>query len=252
MKYKDHRINPDSNLKPAFKKANTSSLPVLIDCPQCHSFISEEDLDKKNKLAKCNHCNHVFSYDDQDYWDPFGLPMVTQPEGLEVLRLPTFMEIKIDHYRTSRQSFWPLLLMTIFWNGILSIFIFNGLSSGNYTTLLFTSVHLLVGLFLIGNVLGTIFNHTDIYVDQQQICISIGPITLRQKRKCFAVENITQLLVKRTESVNTKGQRKISHSLLAKTNNGKTYTLLEYLDHKTLVFLEKEIEYYLKIEDMPQ
>ena len=235
----------------SLEKLDLDQTPVLIDCPQCHSFISTADINQNNKIAKCSHCNHIFSYDDQDYWDPFGLPTATQPAGLEVLRLPNFMEIKIQHFQTSNQNFWSLLFFTIIWNIFLLVFVFAGISSGEYMVLAFTSVHLMVGLGLIFNVFSKLFNYTRVYIDDKQLCINTGPLNFFKKSQCFDVADIKQLFVRTTEHRNSKGHKVINHALLTQNEDGTSTLLINNLDQKTLYYLEKEIERYLKIVDRP-
>lgn len=230
-------------------KAIPKELPILIDCPECHSFISEHDINQEKKIAKCIHCNYVFSYVDETYWDPFGLPTATQPGGLELLRLPSFMEIKIDHYHTNRGDFWGLLFFTIIWNLFLLIIVFSGIPEQGYAILAFTSIHFLAGLGLIWIVLGRLFNKTLVHLDHHQLYVSTGPFRVFKRRQCFDVANMDQFYVVSHNSYDSKGRKSTHYSLQAHFADGTSIKILADLDPKTLYYLEKEIERYLNIED---
>ena len=110
--------------------------------------------------------------------------------------------------------------------------------------LAFTSVHLMVGLGLIFNVFSKLFNYTRVYIDDKQLCINTGPLNFFKKSQCFDVADIKQLFVRTTEHRNSKGHK-------VKNEDGTSTLLINNLDQKTLYYLEKEIERYLKIVDRP-
>ncbi len=231
--------------KPAVKHKEQ---PLLLDCPQCHSFISEDQINTKNKVAKCAHCDHVFSYEEEGYWDPFGLPTSTQPDGIEMLKLPSFLEFLI---RPSKAIFNNLFLIffTFAWNAIIGIFIYNVLTSGAWTNLPFVAIHFAFGLVLLWNILGQIFNRSRIYIDENELCVSTKPFKLGQREKCVPVSDINELTVKLKPSKGKNGQVTSSYQLLANTYDRKKISLIEGLDRNTMKYLEKEIEAYLGIEN---
>lgn len=221
---------------------------ILLDCPHCHSFISEKNLDASKKIAKCSYCDHVFSFDKEGYWDPFGLPTETQPLGLEMLRLPSFLEFKIDHYRTNT-GIWPLIGFTFIWNLLLLFFIVPLLLSKQFDQLPFISVHLLAGLFMMWKVFAALFNRSNVHIDSHNICLATKPFKILNRSKCIPTSEVKQLSVESIRTVNSKGHTQMNHVLFLHKQSGDKIKLLEALDVKTLYYLEKEIERFLEIED---
>ena len=220
--------------------------PILLDCPICHSFISEKDLLEDKKRAKCGHCDHVFSFEEDGYWDPFGLPTETQPAGLELLRLPSFLEFKVSH-RHSSKDIWPLIFFTLFWNIFIIAFVIGLLASGDIAEIPVISVHFIAGLFLLWKVFAKLFNETTIHIDKDQIRIETTPFKIWKRVVTIETDLVEKLYVKTNKRM-SKGRVKIDHSLHARLKNGDKIDLMNDLDQKTLFYLEKEIERYLKID----
>lgn len=235
-----------------YQKAEGDAVaPTLLDCPVCRSFISEKDLNKKTGIAKCNHCDHVFSYEEDGYWDPFGLPAETQPSGLEVLRLPSFTEMHIRHVSSkplADKGF--LIFFTLMWNVMLIPFIYNIIQSGELFPLAFISLHLFAGVSMLWNLLGTLFNQTSVEVSERALIVRTTPFVLPSKREVeIPASDLSQLYVSRSKT-KKKGPNSASGlSLYALTESGKKHLLLSGLDRRTLHFIEHEVERYLDIED---
>ena len=94
--------------------------PLLLDCPACHSFISQADINEDKSIASCGHCDHVFQLDDAQYWDPFGPPPSAQPDGIEVLRLRSMIELRIRHYQNvDKKELGFIGIFSLLWNAAL-------------------------------------------------------------------------------------------------------------------------------------
>ncbi len=236
-----------------YKKASEvkEKEPTLLDCPVCHSFLSSSDVNMEKGMAKCSHCNHVFSFEEDGYWDPFGLPTDTQPTGLEVLRLQSLLEIKLRHYSNKNKGgFGFIFLFTILWNAALLPFLYIIISSGQIHFLLFISIHLLAGLSMLWNVLGTIFNESIVEVTSHSLKVVTKPFPwFRRGNIEVSTSEIEQLYVSRTKSEKKTLSNDSGLSLYVLTKKGTRHLLLSGLDKKTLHYIEKEIEHYLKIED---
>ncbi len=222
---------------------------LLLDCPECNSFISAQDVDIEHGRAKCSHCDHVFSFEEAKQSDPIAPPDHTQPAGLDVLRLRSMLDIQIRHLHAfDNRGFGFVMFFTLLWNAALLPFLFYIFSSGQIYLLLFISMHLFAGIYLISDVLGKLFNKTSIEVDPRQIRVTTGPVVLPgQKEKILETSKIEQLFVTRT-----KGQRKpgvANFTLSALLKNGRKVALIKGLDRPTLRYVEQEVERYLKIED---
>lgn len=222
---------------------------TLLDCPQCASFISSVDINQKNKIAKCSHCDHVFSFVEDGYWDPFGIPGETMPAGLELLKLPSFLDIRINHYESRSGSIWPLMLFSGFWNIVLLVSVVVMFRTDTLASLPFISLHLLAGLYLLWQLFGTLFNKTSIHIDEQKLCMHTKPFKINS-RKCYHRKNIVQLDTYRMR-VKTKNGHTYKEVLSIRLNNGKNPVLLQGLDTNTLQHVEKEIEKYLGLVNVP-
>lgn len=236
-----------------YKEAIGSKIkdPMLLDCPVCHSFLSASDVNMEKGMAKCSHCDHVFSFEEDGYWDPFGLPTDTQPTGLEVLRLQSLLEIKLRHFSNKpKGGFGFVFLFTLLWNAALLPFLYTIIASGQIYFLLFISVHLIAGLSMLWNVLGTIFNESTIEVTRHSLKVITKPFAwFGRGIKEIPASDITQLYVSRTKNRNKTPNSDSGLSLYVQTKKGKHHLLLSGLDKKTLHYIEKEIEHYMKIED---
>ena len=226
-------------------------LPTLLDCPQCHSFISIQDINEEKNLAKCSHCNHVFSYETDSYWDPFGPPLETQPDGIDVLRLHSLLELRIKH-RKNTDRFGTLFTLgfSLIWNIMLLPFIFFIVTSGSWYLLLFISLHLFAGVSMLWSVLGNLFNRSTIEVDRNELSINTAPFAwFGQREKRILTHQIAQLYVAHSQTKRHGSGSKFS--LYVQLHSGRKTLLVNGLDKKTLHYLETQLENYIGIKDKP-
>ena len=224
--------------------------PLLLDCPQCHSFISGPDLNKEKGIAKCSHCNYVFSFDEAIENDPIGAPYEMYPESLEILKLDSLLEFKINHLKAREgKGLGFLIFFALMWNIMLLPFLFFIFSSGQWYLLLFISAHLFAGLYMIQDILSTLFNTTTVEVTRSDLTISTTPFALPgQREKVISSDTINQLFVKRGNL--KKPASTTRYNLYASLKNGKKILLVPSLNYETLKFLENEIEKYLGIKNI--
>ena len=223
--------------------------PTLLDCPQCHSFIASDHINEDKQIAKCGHCDHVFDYKTEGYWDPFGPPLETQPEGLEVLRLQSLLELRLKHrHHVDRLGTFSTLAFSLLWNIMLLPFIFFVITSGQWYILFFISLHLFVGASLLWHVLGNLFNETTIEVSSQNLILQTTPFAgIKSRKRIIPSDQIDQLFVSRSKSNRPKTGPNLA--LRVRLHSGKTIELVTGLDKKTLQFLERQVEDYLGIEN---
>ncbi len=224
--------------------------PLLLDCPQCHSFISADNINVQKKIAKCDHCDHVFNYEEDGYWDPFGPPFETHPAGIEVLKLSSLLELRVTHYlNADRTGLATVMFFSLIWNIALLPFIFFIISSGQLYILLFISLHLFAGVSMLWDVFGKIFNRSIIEINRKTLQVQTRPFPWPgQRHQSIKTSHIDQLFVdkSRTNKTPRSGQ---NYSLKVRLNSGKKRTLISGLDKKTLLYLESQIEDYLGIKD---
>ena len=225
----------------------------LIHCPQCDHILKAEDINIDKLVAKCAHCNHVFSFSHQMDRDVEGYsrPDMLIPNGLEVLKLSNELDIRVDWYRTiPRTSFAFTLIFTLVWNLILLPFVLMAIVSGEMSILLFTSVHILVGLSMLARLSAIFFNTTSVNVSRHALTITAGPLpSLFRVNRTIESRNIDQLYVTKYVESRTNGNPNYAYALYVILKNGNKIRLLNGLNSETQKYLEYEIESFLGIED---
>ncbi len=223
--------------------------PLLLDCPSCHSFISEENIHKEKSIATCGYCDHVFQLDDDTYWDPFGPAMANQPAGIEVLRLKSMLSIQVKHASSKDKAELAFMgFFALMWNAALGAFIWNAASSGIWVVLLFASIHLIAGITMLWNFLSGVFNNTTIDVTERAIVIKTKPFSLPGRRELHIPSHeVKQLFVKSTK----RKSQGSGFGLYLQMRDGKKKLLVAGLDRSTLTYLEREVEQQLGIKDRP-
>jgi len=139
---------------------------------------------------------------------------------------------------------------TFMWNIMLLPFVIGALSSGQYEMLLFSSIHILVGLGFIANLVSTFINKTNISVTKRFIEIKQKPIpSFLKKNIKIPTSEVSQLYVTRYVSSTTNGVPNHAHALYAITKNGQKHSLIKGMNKETQLYLEQEIELFLDIKD---
>lgn len=246
----------ESNIKYQHKVKLGKAEELNLFCDKCGSPISGADVNINSSLAKCSNCNVVFSIKEDHFFVPdrHGRPEMIMPEGTDVLKLSNTLDIRLDWLKSHpRGTLGFLTIFTIFWNGFLAIMIGGIAMSGSLGFVAFLSIHLLVGLGLIYYLATIYLNYTDVIVNESHIKINHRPIKnpfVRGKR--IESDDIDQLYVSKYVSSTTNGNPNYAYALYAilKTN-GKKIVLIKGMNRETQLYLEQEIERYLKIKDRP-
>ena len=139
------------------------------------------------------------------------------------------------------------------WNGILAIAAGGALFAGAFEMLGFMSIHILVGLGLIYYLAMVYLNYTDIVVTPSYITISHRPVKNPfRKSKEIRSSEIEQLYVSKYVSSTTNGNPNYAYALYAVLkNNKRKIQLVKGMNRETQLYLEQEIERFLKIKDRP-
>lgn len=225
-----------------------------VKCSECNADIPARDVNITDSLAKCDDCNNIFRFDKDIFpeWQR-SKPEMFIPEGMEVLKLPSELDIQFDWYNgQSKKGMGFKTFFTFMWNIMLMPFVFGAFSNGQYEVILFASIHILVGLGLIGNLVSTYINKTNISVTKRFIEIKQKPIPSFLKRNIKIPTNeIAQLYVTRYVSSTTNGVANHAHALYAITKDGNKHALIKGMNKETQLYIEQEIELFLDIEDEP-
>lgn len=224
-----------------------------VKCSECGTDIPAKDVNITDSLAKCNDCNNIFRFDEEIFpeWKR-SKPEMFIPEGMEVLKLTSELDIQFDWYNSqSKKGMGFKTFFTFMWNIMLLPFVLGAFSSGQYEVLLFASIHILVGLGFIGNLVSTFINKTNISVTKRFIEIKQKPIpSFLKKNIKIPTEDVAQLYVTKYVSSTTNGVANHAHALYAITKDGKKYALIKGMNKETQLYLEQEIELFLNIEDV--
>lgn len=225
-----------------------------VKCSECGTDIPAKDVNLTDHLAKCDDCNNIFRFDKEIFpeWKR-SKPEMFIPEGMEVLKLPSELDIQFDWYNSqSKKGMGFKTLFAFMWNIMLLPFVLSAFQSGQYEVLLFASIHIIVGLGFIANLVSTFINKTNISVTKRFIEIKQKPIpSFLKKNIKIPTSEIAQLYVSRYVSSTTNGVPNHAHALYAITKDGNKYTLVKGMNKETQLYLEQEIEMFLNIEDHP-
>ena len=225
-------------------------------CENCGSQIEGANININSSLAKCGECNTVFSIKEDHFFlhDRKGRPEMIMPEGTDVLELNDSLDIRLDWLKShSRGALMFLTLFAIFWNGSIAVAAVAAWGSGAFSSIGFMSIHLLVGLGLMYYLASVYLNYTDVIVNDSFVEINHRPIKnpfVRGKR--IESEEIDQIYVTKYVSSTTNGNPNYAYALYAilKTNGTKV-NLIKGMNRETQLYLEQEIERFLKINDRP-
>lgn len=226
--------------------------PVLLDCPKCKHFVSARDLDLVHGMGRCSNCDHEFRIADVHGKDPHRRPEIIMPQGVDVLKLHSMLEIEVDWYRSSPKKHVQGLFGSAFiWNLIILPFVIFLAMSGELFILLLLSGHLIAGFALLWQLAATLINKTTIKVNEEGISIKHGPLRkLGKGNQQIPKQDIVQLYVNRyTEKIGKKSRQAYALSAILKGN--KTVQLIKGMDLSTQLYLEQELETYLQIKDLP-
>lgn len=224
--------------------------PLL--CPSCQHEVGADALNPEKGTAQCPHCYHVFGFSHDSATGQLR-PEQLLPDGLEVLKLRSELDLRLRWMHTT--SAWNrkfFILFTTLWNLILLPFVITVVVSGNLGILLFLSLHLLVGLGLIGYLAAIYVNTTEVSVTPDRVRISSGPIRFPfGKAREWPAKEVDQLYVSRYTAGTQNGSPRYAYALYAILKSGDKVSLLRGMNQRTQAYLEQEIESYLGIANRP-
>jgi len=227
-----------------------------LNCENCGSKIHGSNININSSLAKCGDCDTVFKIKEDHFFtnERLGRPEMIMPSGTDVLELNESLDIRLDWLKSyPRGTLGFLTAFGLFWNVIIVFIAIGVWSSGDFSGLAFMSIHTLVGLGFAYYLASVYLNYTDIIVGKSYIEINHGPVKnpfIRSKK--IESQDIDQLYVSKYVSSTTNGKPTYAYALYAilKTN-GRKVRLVKEMNRETQLYLEQEIERFLKITDRP-
>lgn len=223
---------------------------LQLACPNCATPIRSEDININELVAKCHHCHSVFSFSRELSVQNRHRIEVMLPPGFEAFNTLSALDIEIT-WRQTTKGIGFFIFFALFWNGILSIFIVTALVTGAYEMILFTSLHLLIGLGLIYYILSVMLNKTYIFVSRREISVEHRPIRLPfYPNRSITAMDLDQLFVQKYVSGKTNGRPNHAFSVIARMRTGSDITLVKGLRQpEQATYVEQQIEKFLNIED---
>ncbi len=225
-----------------------------LSCPNCQEKILSSDINLNKGLAKCSSCHVLFNIEEES---PNGhlLPAARKeeifviPKGIEILKMMSELEIEMRWRHTAS---WFLMLFTLIWNGILIPMALIIILSGEFSALIFMSLHLAVGVGLAYWCIATLFNTTYINVDNNYITIEHRPFSLFFKEHQLETPQVEQLYVKKYSNGSTNGVPNYVYAVMAKMRSKEEIQIIKGISKPQQArYIEQEIENFVGIVDKP-
>jgi hypothetical protein len=222
----------------------------LLSCPKCNHLISGNDINIEKTIAKCSHCHHVFGFSHDSKIGGL-VPELIPPEGVEVLKLRSELDIQLDWKKTASKGGKTFLTaFTFLWNLILLPFVLMILISGQWGILLLMSLHLADGLGLMLYIAGLFLKKTSISLSRKRMKIRTIPIPIPlYKAKELEIDRITQFYVTQYTASTTNGVPNYAYALYAILDNGDKVPMLRGMNRETHHYIEQQLEGYLGIQN---
>jgi hypothetical protein len=232
---------------------------MKLICPDCSGSIKSDDVNITMLVAKCAHCDSVFSFAGHFMdVDPGHRPaVIPEPEHVD-LALPKGLHVNNDGDRLTITRRWftcaalPILGFAALWDLFLVFWYVNVMSvDGMFSVLamIFPLLHVAVGVSMTYYGIANVLNRTEIVVDKETIEIAHGPIPWRGGRTVHTAA-VKQLYVHREEKRkrNSTGMTETFsvHALLADHASVPLVTGLK--SRFQALYIEQEIERQLGIE----
>ena len=238
-----------------FGKGFPSGFKMKINCPNCGHIIPSEDIDLSTKLAKCEMCHNVFDFtgflggESGDSAKSGPRMAIGLPDRFTLEREAT------GGLLITRRWFSPVFIFlaffTVFWNGFMVVWFTIAISQGETLMALFGSIHGAVGIGLVYFTLAGFVNRTEIRVDYRALTVRHRPLPVFSNRDIPA-SDLKQLYSKERIRTRSKGGNHHSFEVHALTHSGRNIRLLSGLPNsEQALFVEQELEKYLRIEDRP-
>lgn len=225
---------------------------LQLSCPNCRAEIQAADINVANTLAKCASCNTVFDFSPVLKTPSHKKQEVLLPPGIEAYSTNYELDIELNWRKTSK-ALGFFLFFTLFWNGIVSIFVVTALLTGSFGMLAAISIHLLIGIGLLYYVLTVLFNTTYVIVSQRELSIEHRPLrTPFYSNRYIPTRDIDQIFVEKYAAGKTNGKTNYAFAVQAILPGGKRVKLVKGLKNADqALYIEQEVESFLRIQDEP-
>jgi hypothetical protein len=220
----------------------TNQTDTLV-CPSCGA---KTRLNASGERAVCEYCGNERLLNPENR--PTLRPEVARPEKVSIQNDAQSARL-VQRWFSFKFIF--LALFALFWDGFLIFWYGAALLAGaSWIMLVFPLVHLAVGIGITYYTIAGFINRTVVEVNRETLSVWFEPLPWFGKRK-LSTAGVTQLYCKE-KIVRHKNGYSIQYVLYAVTAANTQVKLLGGLDDSnTAIFLEQQLERWLKIEDRP-
>lgn len=226
----------------------------LVKCKRCETIISETHINREEKVANCQRCGALFSLQSLDH---VASPKNTKSLKKEIYEIPKGIDIEKYSFElkivSKAQGFakYFFTFFSLFWNSIVSVFVITSIFSGEYSILLFISAHLAIGIAIGYYTISMYTNKNQIIVNSRGLETKYGPLKFPFKKQHFVdIGDINQIYCRKYSAGTVNNVPQYSFKVVLLKNDGQAIDIMKSLKtyHQAL-YLEQQIESYLKIED---
>jgi len=225
---------------------------IELCCKNCGASLKPENISTALAIARCPHCDAVFAISapsadgrvDSGRAAP-RLP-VPMPRRFEMLDLGNSLEIKRSWFTP---ALFFLIFFCVFWNGFMVVWHGIALSTGAWFMSCFGLIHTAVGIGLAYGTVAGFVNQTVVRVGQGLLEVRHGPLPWLGN-KSFPVHAVKQLYCKEHVHHGKNGSS-TNYSVEIRLDNGQETLIQSLPECEQALYIEQELERFLKIEDQP-
>ncbi|TVS10630.1 MAG: hypothetical protein EA424_24990 [Planctomycetaceae bacterium] len=223
---------------------------IELCCKNCGASLQPENLSMQLLIARCPHCDAVFAITDAS-----RTPSATSELPRQPVAMPRQIQVLDQGYglEIRRSWFTPMLFFLVFfciiWNGFMVVWHVISLSTGMWLMSCFGLVHTAVGIGLAYVTIAGFVNQTVIRVGQGMLTVQHGPLPWGGN-KTVPSHEIKQLYCK--EHVQrSQNSNSLTYSVEMILDNGRETLVKGLHECDQAIYIEQELERFLKIEDKP-
>lgn len=223
-----------------------------IRCRRCGARIRADDVNIETMIANCRSCDAIFSLAAQftlaDKSAPITRLDVPRPRCFTVEHLDGTLRIS---WRGSKGGAIILLLVTLIWNGFASLWIFLAFSSAGHAAFALAAIpHLLIGLWLGRLTLSNLLNTTRVEASASDLRVYNTPISASNNLS-IPRDSLRQFYCVEPGHHSRRGPSGLCDLWAIKADGSSIAVLKSLADPEQALYLEQELERYLRIKDEP-
>ena len=218
-----------------------------IKCRNCGMSLYADDFSLEQGMAHCKQCGGIFALHASKENAIRKPPSIPLPKRIEIADMGSTLQITL-HWFNERYFIFLFaclvwLVTTICWNAI-------AVMNRKWEMLAFGIMHIIGGCVFAYVTAAGFFNRTVIRIGMGVLEISHAPLPWPGNKALFA-NLVTQVFCIEKKRRTKNGGEIITYEVCAKTRQG-TEKLVSGIDKcEQALYIEQEIERFLKIEDLP-